>query len=151
MSTKRKRYLVYPAQEAIRVVGERSPNLNLAIEIAAVVLAEGAAKVAGRFTPYEWEQLATVVGKKHFDPVVRSAGHLVADILAAYELPEDLIREVRTCPYEETWALIYACRFRLDCEPPVPANWWELKTRLSVKKDCRDHGGSPPAVGADPI
>jgi hypothetical protein len=108
-SRRDKKRQVDPNEEGVRVVGGTSPDMNLAIEAWATLLAHASRDVEDVFTPEEWGQMAPIIGRARHEPGVWSAGRALADLLANQLGDGPLTQRERE--EEKWWTLDHRIKF----------------------------------------
>jgi hypothetical protein len=159
-----KRITVYPEPRTLKILGQTTPLLNLALDCWAKQILAGAAKVEGLLTKAEWLFLADCLNG-HMAAACEDASSLVLSVHDSHELDgigekwfesevkehvEEFKQKLRGLSYPAVWAVYLAVQFFWDNHEVLDLlsdDWWQISFRTRWNRDKQS--GSPEDATAE--
>ncbi len=147
-----KRVTVYPEPRTLRILGQSTPQLNLALDCWARQVVAGAAEAEGLLSKPEWlfladclnghladarEDNSSLVLSVHDSHELDGTGHKWFEAEAA-EHVEEVKAKLRGLSYSAAWAVILAVQFFWDHHESLDLladEWWRVSFRTQWNRD----------------
>jgi hypothetical protein len=160
-----KRITVYPEPRTLKILGQSTPLLNLALDCWARQIVAGAAEVEGLLTKAEWLFLADCLNG-HVFAAYEDQASLVLSVHDSHQLDgtgdkwfesevaehvEELEAKLRGLSYPAVWAVFLAVQFFWDNHDALDMRsdeWWRASFRTRWNPDQQDQ--SDVTSGDDP-